>query len=305
MYSYGAILSILDQAGIYYKRIGKQYMGVCPVCGRGHRTPCCSYSEENLWYCFSCGSGGGIKALKEALKLNVDLKKFTVSGVQIKKEIKKEVDLTCSVKLYLSEKPDVESIRWLENRRIDYEKVKDFIKFITPKKSWHYKNGFRIAIPSIDKKGRMRNVKIRNVFDEEKRKNLEIGMKVISWKGGENYIIGLNFIPDDADFVLIVEGEMDFLSVKSLDKYFPVIAVPSANYKFKDELQYLPKKIFLLLDNDEVGKRHSERLKNELEEKNFKVRIESYPKGIKDFNDLLMLDKKKAFEKLLKVKKGA
>ena len=297
----GSILELLDVAGVPYKQIGNSYLGVCPVCGGGHRTPCCSYSpEKNVWHCFSCGEGGGIKKLKEVLNVNVSLKNFIA---RVKTYVYKPSDITNEIKPYVYRKPDRESIEYLKNRGIDYQKVKRFIRFMTSKKKWHYTNGFRLLIPSFDKEGRTRNVKIRNVFPEEKRKELGIEMKVISWKGGENYMIGMNWLPENADFVLIVEGEMDFLTVKSIDPDFPVIALPSANYRFKDELNCLPKKVFLLLDNDEAGEVHSFRLEQELKDKGFEVKVSRYPEKIKDFNELLQKDSKSA-EKLLQIQGG-
>ncbi len=302
-YEYGFIQTILDIAGIPYKKVGtNRVMGICPVCGGGHRTPCASYLlDKNIWKCFSCGAGGTVRKLKEVLNLNINEKNYVVS---VQEEVYKPADITEDVKPFITRKPDKESLQYLESRGVDYQKIAKFVRFISPKKKWHYRNGFRLTIPAFDKEGRTRNVKIRNVFSEEERKKLEIEMKVISWKGGENYSIGLNWIPEDSDFVLIVEGEMDFLSVKGIDPEFPVLGLPSANYRFKDELKYLPKKVILLLDNDEAGEVHSFRLNKELEENGFKVKVMNYPDNVKDFNDLLLENPQSAKELLEKVKKA-
>jgi len=166
-YEYGTILSLLDIAGIPHKRVGNRHMGVCPVCGNGYRTPCCSYSlEKNLWKCFSCGEGGGIKKLKEYLNLNVNLKNF-VSGVKAQ-ETYKPSNITESVKPYVSKKPDKESLQYLKSRRIDYQRVAKFVRFISPKKKWHFQNGYRLLIPSFDKEGFVM------YFLQKKEKNLDL-----------------------------------------------------------------------------------------------------------------------------------
>jgi len=293
-YEYGTIKSLLDIAGIPYKKVGQhRVMGVCPVCNGGHRTPCASYLlDKNIWKCFSCGAGGGIGKLKEYLNLNVNLKNFVTGEAGKNAEIK---NVTESIKPFVTKKPDKASISYFENRGIDWEKVKKFVRFLSPS---HYlwKKGYRILVPAFDKEGRTRNVKLRNVFPE-------VNQKVISWKGGENYSIGLNWLPNNAEFVLVVEGEIDFLTVKLIDPEFPVIAVPSANYRFKDELKYLPEKVVVLLDNDESGRYHSERLAKELKEEGRNVEILQYPEE-KDMNDLWLKNPEKAVEFLKEIQKG-
>ncbi len=300
-YEYGTILGLLELAGIPVKKVGvNRVMGVCPICYGGHKTPCCSYLlDKNVWKCFSCGNGGGIKKLKEVLNLNVSLNNFVTGKVN---KVYNPSDITQEIKPFITRQLDNESMNFLKKREINLTKISRFVRFISPKKRWYYQKGFRLAVPSFDKDGRTRNVKIRNVFTEEKRKELDIDIKVISWKGGENYSIGLNWIPENADFILIVEGEIDFLSVKSIDPKFPVIGIPSANYRFKDEQKWFPKNVFVLLDNDQTGEYHSQRLKSELTDSGFNVNVLRYPK-VKDFNELLLLDKEMAERLLLSVKK--
>ncbi len=302
-YEYGTINALLNVAGIPHKRVGNRYMGVCPVCGGGYKTPCCSYSpEKNVWKCFSCGESGGVRKLQDYLNVDIGLSNF-VSAKSTREMSYEPADITESVKDFITRNPDPDSLKFLKNRGLDHQKIVKFIRFLSPKKKWYYQNGFRLGIPSFDREGRTRNLKIRNVFPEDVRKRkLEKDFKVISWKGGENYSIGLNWLTDSMEFCLIVEGEMDFLTVKQIDSEFPVIGLPSVNYRFKDELSHLPHKIVLLLDNDESGKYHSQRLKKELEDKGKKVKIMSYPKE-KDFNDLFLANPEEAKKLLHEVKR--
>jgi len=47
----------------------RQFMGACISCGKGHRTPNCSYSPDGLWHCFACSAGGSaVDYVKLSLK---------------------------------------------------------------------------------------------------------------------------------------------------------------------------------------------------------------------------------------------
>lgn len=87
----GLILKLLDKAGWQYKKIGNVYMGACPVCNRGFKSPNTKFNTDtNSFKCFnnSCGSSGGLKTLSEYL--NVDFIEFLKEEGIIKEEKKEK-----------------------------------------------------------------------------------------------------------------------------------------------------------------------------------------------------------------------
>lgn len=276
---------MVSHLGLRYRKSGRGYIGECPFCGGGKRTPCFSFNSE-VYHCFSCGSSGNFITFARHFGLA-----FT-SGDR-KPEVRKRVEeeyreLNTSFLFNFNKVPDRSVLVWLEKRGISYDAIKELVYFPVPKHYKGYYSGYRLAFPMIDREGRVRGVKVRNVLGREP--------KTLSFTGSQLYSIGIERlycgIELQTDWVLVVEGEMDWLAIKSISPGYPVIAIPGAGYSFKpSEIRSLPQKVVLLMDNDEAGRRAAAKLKQQLTEEGKSVRIASYPDRVKDFNDLLIEDK--------------
>jgi len=56
------IVGLMDKLGVKLKKVGKEYMGLCPL--HNDSIPSLSVNKEKrLWHCFGCGKGGDIGAL--------------------------------------------------------------------------------------------------------------------------------------------------------------------------------------------------------------------------------------------------
>lgn len=327
----GLILRLLDKAGWNYKKIGKEYMGACPVCNNGHNTPNTVFNlDTNSFKCFACQSSGGLKDLSNHLQ--IDFKEFLKEEGIISEEKnngKKDKQyqgfekVKNANKSYTTKEINLEKIsslvieqdvkEYLKSRFINPDRVANYIRSLKPiqDKSFkyledYYKEGYKLLIPSFDLNGNLKAVKIRNIKGKEP--------KVKNLSGFKQYPLGIDeiFYTDEEgniqkhDIAVILEGEIDYLTAKSLfydHKADLFIAIPSVNYKFqKEEKEALPEKIFILLDNDQAGKQASEQLARDLKKAGKQVYIASYPEGIKDFNELVeKLGEEKAKEEFSEI----
>ena len=312
----GLILKLLDRAGWSYKKIGNVYMGACPVCKNGTRSPNTKFNlDTNSFKCFNdnCGASGGLKEVAE--NLGIDFREFLIDeriiedkklperdkqyqdfkrdkmqnkGIitnEEKKERKIEIDLEKISTAVLDE----EVKNYLLSRYIDPDAVKSYVRMVRPEqdKSFSYlenyfKEGYKLLIPAFDHEGNLKSVKIRNVRNGE-------GPKVKNLKGLKQSAIGIDGLKESInDYVIVVEGEIDYLTGIYLSPGDDFIAIPSSTYTFTtEEKETLPEKVVLLLDNDEAGKSATERIATDLKKEGKKVYIGQYPEGIKDLNELL------------------
>ena len=51
------IVDLAENLGVKLKKIGKEYMGLCPF-HNDHQPSLSVNHEKGLWYCFGCGKGG-------------------------------------------------------------------------------------------------------------------------------------------------------------------------------------------------------------------------------------------------------
>lgn len=290
---------MIDHLGLRYKRSGRGYLGECPFCGGGKRTPCFSFNDE-VYHCFSCGESGNF--VRFAKRWNLPLGSGSYTNRPERKKYEEEMrELNTSFLFNFNKVPDRSALVWLEKRGIEYEAVKELVYFPVPKRYKGYPAGYRLAFPFIDREGRVRGIKVRNVLGREP--------KTLAYTGSQLYSIGIHHlycgIQLQTDWVLVVEGEMDWLAIKSISPEYPVIALPGAGYSFKpSEVKSLPKNVVLLLDNDEAGRKAAVKLQQQLTEEGKSVRVASYPDGVKDFNDLLLLDRQVAAEFIRAIKSG-
>lgn len=65
------IVELLDMLGVKLKKVGKEYMGLCPF-HDDHKPSLSVSKEKGLWHCFGCGKGGNVHQLMadwQALKV--------------------------------------------------------------------------------------------------------------------------------------------------------------------------------------------------------------------------------------------
>jgi twinkle protein len=172
------------------------------------------------------------------------------------------------------DKPKVKSdinanaIKWLQGRGI-WEATSGVFK-IGQRQDWIMFQYF--------KNGELVNVKYRNMKEK----------KFYSEKNAEPVLYGRDLV-GDTDYIVIVEGEIDCLSMSQYA--FPVVSIPSgANDTgwIEHEWDFLQrfKKIYLCLDNDTAGQKNIEEIVNRLG----RWRCYNIILPYKDVNDCLMKD---------------
>lgn len=330
--SYGLILKLLDRAGWKYKKKGNHYMGACPVCHKGTKSENTKFNlDTNSFKCFSCEASGGLKDIAENLNIDFNLflkeeglieetkkqperdkqyqgierEKMQNEGITTKEE-KSQRKIEIDLKKISTSVLDQETKNYLLSRYIDPEIVKDYVGMVRPKqdKSFTYlenyfKEGYKLLIPSFDIEGNLKSVKIRSVREDKEP-------KVKNLKGLKQSVIGIDKLKDSInEYVVIVEGEIDYLTGVLLSPGDKFIAIPSSTYTFTpEEKEILPEKVVLLFDSDEAGKKAAKRIALDLRKSGKKVYIGQYPEGIKDLNDLLAKyegDTDKAFEEFQEI----
>lgn len=248
-----------------FKRYGDEFrFNYCPICGKEKKNPDFTVNiKTGQYYCFTTGTGGNIK----------DLKDFNLKMLNTFKTVKvKNKDIKDFNKLVYGFKPlNAEWINYLKSRGIST--ANDGIK-----KSMRIDNSNRLAIPITDGKKPIA-VKYRT-----------IDKKISSEKGSQsNYFINWQNIKDK-DYLIIVEGEIDLLS--SIEAgYKNVVSLPFGALNLKsidNQMTWITqfKKIIIAVDNDEQG----EKSKQQIIEKLFDIKDKVYSvdlKEFKDFNEVL------------------
>lgn len=319
------ILELLDEAGWYYKKIGSKYMGACPSCQKGFKTPNTIFNTDtNSFKCFACGESGGLKKLAELL--GIDFKEFLIDKGIIEstkeKNNKKKKETTQKETTKIINKPieetkpditaqDLVNIgqpfsekmkKYLIKRRIDPSIAKQYIielKDNLPEKykllNYYKGKGYKMIIPFLDKEANLISMKLRII---ENKENLT---KSIIYKGFKKALLGINQARE-TEITLLTEGEIDFLSLKTLEAKFPqvfkninILGCPDAHYIPKEEeLKYINNTVIIMLDSDETGLKGAMKLKEFLISKGKKA-YGIQMKRAKDVNDIIT----EAGEKLL------
>jgi hypothetical protein len=212
---------------------------VCPFCGNDNHK--FYIGKENfLWDCKVCGVKGNEYQLKERLG-------DVIKGVdsQQDKAPKKTImpDWEAAHKALLAN-DDV--LNWLNDERgWSLEAIKEL----------------KIGLDSHWVDDAMRDCLLYpyfagKMFTFAKWRTLPPAEKGFASTGGkETPLYNQNAITKDMDYLVIVEGEADAISVLSVGEP-NVVGVPGAGMKKTawDNMLNLPKKIYLLFDNDEAGK---------------------------------------------------
>ena len=275
-------LSELIGSYITIKKNGTNYTGLCPF----HKEKSGSFTisdTKGIYKCFGCGkSGDAISFLMEHKNLNyVETVKALAEKANVlfqdepKKEYKKPI--------------------WKNNTALSAPLVKWFedVRGITQKTLLDLRITEGIEyMPQLQKEintirfNYFKNNELTNIKYRDGYKNFKL------FKDGELIFYNLDSIKDSED-VIIVEGEMDALSIHQAGKT-NVVSIPNGAGLNKVNLEYLDncyeyfinkKNIYLALDNDAPGRNLQENLAERLgKEKCYKVVF----KDCKDANECLV-----------------
>lgn len=239
----------------------------CPICKKEKDNPCFSVNIENgNYYCFSTGQGGNIKEIED---FDFDLKNITVP----KQDRRKRADFT---ELFLNRAPHKLNDEWrkyLEKRGISQKYLDKFCRLSS--------NG-AMMIPITDKE-KVVGIKYRTL---DKVCTAERGTSTeyfVNWQNVQDY-----------RYLIIVEGEIDLLSVVEAD-YYNVVSLPSGATNIKcviNQKEWLKQfeKIIIAVDNDEAGEKCKKKIIKELSEIKDRLYTVNY-NGYKDFNEVLVNEK--------------
>jgi twinkle protein len=263
------------------KQKGNNHLALCPF--HNERTPSFTvFKENNSYKCFGCGKSGDvfsfIKETKnisfiESVKMVANHYNYQLN--QVNKEYTKPVQRL--------EKIDTKYIEWFEQRGISNNTLLRF--GITQSIEWMPKANKETTAICFNY---FRNNELVNIKFRAAQKDFKLE------KDAELIFYNLNAIKDEKT-VVIVEGEIDCLSMYEAGIY-NVVSVPNgANVSGNVNLKYLDncfeyfhdkEKIIIAVDADEAG----ERLKTELVRRFGKEKCNyiEYPDGCKDTNEILV-----------------
>lgn len=239
----------------------------CPICKKEKDNPCFSVNIENgNYYCFSTGQGGNIKEIED---FDFDLKNITVP----KHDRRKKADFTELFLNRATHKLNDEWRKYLEKRGISEKFLDTFCRLSS--------NG-AMMIPITDKE-KVVGIKYRTL---DKVCTAERGTSTeyfVNWQNVQDY-----------RYLIIVEGEIDLLSVVEAD-YFNVVSLPSGATNIKcviNQKEWLKQfeKIIIAVDSDEAGEKCKKKIIKELSEIKDRLYTVNY-NGYKDFNEVLVNEK--------------
>lgn len=269
---------------ITLKKAGPNYTACCPF--HNEKSPSFTVSPaKGIFKCFGCGrSGDGIGFVMEHEKLTyIEAIRFIATKLGI--EIEEEDDRRGPVEKPVPrlEKLGAKSLSFLEGER----KISNntLLRFgITETVQWmpQAKKDVTCICFNYFRNEELINIKFRGP-----------GKDFMMSKNAQLIFYNLDSIRDEKECV-IVEGEIDALSMHE-SGIFSVVSVPNgANVKGEMKLEYLDncydafigmERIILATDNDQAGKR----LRDELARRLGRNRCYQvvYPEGCKDANDVL------------------
>lgn len=247
----------------------------CPFCGKEKGK---FYVNVNTgsYFCHSgsCNAKGSFERLKEKFGEKTEIK------FKEKKEIKKSIKEISSDDYELD---NTGMINFFNKRGISRETLKE------NRVLWNKKNNaitFFLTEGYESLETEVYNPRLRTVGIKYRT----LDKKIWAETGSKLVLLGLDLFPKDEEKVYILEGELDFLTVKELG-YKNCVSVPSGTSNF-DWIEYNKyflenKEIILCYDNDDAGRKAEEKAIKKLQSiaKNIKCLDLKYPG---DVNDVLM-----------------
>ena len=284
------IVEIIEkEAGIKVPLRGDPTLINCPLPGHSDNHPSFAiYRRTNSWWCFGCNRGSrpidfliyynGF-SFKDALRyIEIHYGIQIDRTIEAKSSPKKE---TCNIYQHLYSFPD-DLKEYLHSRKLKDETIAKF-------KLTVFKNeltGERaIGIPLFNERGEVVNWKMRIEPSKENEKESKYWFL---FERKKINIFPLPLIDFNKEEIYICEGEFDAILLCQ-EGYNVITSTTGGNSIKNEELVNIVKKfkkIYLLPDNDNTGKRWSFELKERLSKLPIEIIELKMPEGIKDVTEL-------------------
>ncbi len=295
----GFIINILEKFNIKYFLFRNTIKVKCPF--HHDEEPSASIDPiKNTFICFVCKDnlykklgiksnkiaissynlfkllGGDEKEWKILVKKAFKAKKYMKKVKNKKEKINKEK--IENIWKSLSTEQDIEIIKYLNKRKINYKKIKNEIKINKNKKNWP------IAVPIYDINKNLTGIILKSI-------KKEIKPKAIMIPGSSLGFLGLKTL-EDSKITIVVEGITDFLTAKSLG-FKRVIGITSSYQNIpKEIIKYFTKTVIFFLHNDEPGIQLYKNIKNICDKNNIKIiAIRTSKEKGGDLNDFISKNK--------------
>lgn len=276
------VLEIVGEV-VKLKKVGSDYKGLCPF----HDEKTASFSvtpAKHMYKCFGCGkSGDAITFVMESQKLTF-LEAVKVLATRYSVKIEEDAPNRPKIRPTSQNLPlTISQYEWFDNRGIETKTLGEFK--ITNSQEWMPKAKGTVETICFNyfRDGELINVKYRIAGEKDFKlsKDAELILYNLDSTKGQDYVV-------------IVEGEMDCLSVSQCG-WKSVVSVPNGASTGTQRLDYLDnchqifdgkKFIVIMTDNDAPGMNLRDELARRIGyDRCFKV---NYPKDCKDANDILM-----------------
>lgn len=262
-----------------YKRYGDELrFNYCPICKkeRAGNPDFTINILKGVYFCHSTGESGTLEQLKKDYDFDFNLRDIHPQ----EKEQKPKRDFNKIFEQYADKHLNTEWLEYLSSRGISPKYLKQFCRL--------GKNN-SMTIPITDKKNII-GIKYRT-----------IDKKISSEKGSQtDYLMNWQNVTT-FDYLIIVEGEIDLLSVIEAE-YDNVVSLPfgATNIKsIENQKEWIEQfsKIIIATDNDKAGEESRNKIIKVLNNKNlYKVEYGEY----KDFNEVLMAEGKDKIKEIIK-----
>lgn len=275
------------------KKSNSDLVACCPF--HDEKTPSFKIPRSNDYYkCFGCGKSGDVFAFI----INIEGCSFYEAVEIVAKHYNHELDYEnkeYSIPEKRLEKLNKDFIKWFEDRCISNNTLLRF--GITESKEWMPKSNKEVNAVCFNY---FRNEELVNIKFRGPGKDFKLS------KNAELIFYNIDSIKD-TDEAVIVEGEIDALSMYEVGIY-NCISVPNGTTpKGSNALKYLDNcyeyfanksKIIIATDNDNVGKQLKDELSRRLgKERCFWI---DYPADCKDANDVLVKHGKEVLSEITK-----
>ena len=262
-----------------YKRYGDELrFNYCPICKkeRAGNPDFTINILKGVYFCHSTGESGTLEQLKKDYDFDFNLRDIPTQ----EKEHKPKKDFNKIFEQYADKHLNTEWLEYLSRRGISPKYLKQFCRL--------GKNN-SMVIPITDRK---------NIVALKYR---TIDKKISSEKDSQtDYLMNWHLIKT-FDYLIIVEGEIDLLSVIEAG-YDNVVSLPfgATNIKsIENQKEWIEQfsKIIIATDNDQAGEESRNKIIKVLNNKNlYKVEYGKY----KDFNEVLMTEGKEKIQEIIK-----
>lgn len=250
----------LQKQNISFEEKDSQLIADCPFCDKeGHLY---IHKDKGLWDCKVCGKKG-------------NWNQFTFQTKSIPNDP------------FASNTQELGNVITYQQRLKDHPILYDYLtnkRKLSPQVIEEAKIGVNekgdITIPHYDLEDKLINIKCRYMGEIEGHNKYYYAKQ-----GGQVALYNGKILKENPDQILIVEGELDVLAVKTYGVN-KVIGIPGATYRKDDWIAKLKdvKEIFICYDNDEAGQKNAYELAVRLGlDKCKKVQL-----PVNDLNDLLV-----------------